>query len=80
MLQQLQNLASQDITERPPRTFTRSIFKFCEQNFRDLEVNHEIHENIVPQKFGAIGKFNRTLCFSFNFLFVHIERAWGKRL
>ena len=27
---------------------------FCEQNFRDLEVNHEIHESIVPWKFGAM--------------------------
>ena len=34
---------------RPPRDL-----QFCEQNFCDLEVNHEIHENIVPQTFGVI--------------------------
>ena len=25
-----------------------------EENFRDQKANHEIHENIVPRKFGAI--------------------------
>ena len=30
------------------------IPKFCEENFRDQKSNHEIHENIVPRKFGAI--------------------------
>ena len=27
---------------------------FCEKNFRHWMSNHEIHKNIVPQKFGAI--------------------------
>ena len=27
---------------------------FHEQYFHDCEFNHEIHENIVPRKFGAI--------------------------
>ena len=35
-------------------SFTHSIFKFHEKIFCDLEVNHKIHENIVPQKFGTI--------------------------
>ena len=30
------------------------ILKFREENFRDQKSNHEIHENIVPRKFGAI--------------------------
>ena len=30
------------------------ILNFCEENFRDYKSNHEIHENIVPRKFGAI--------------------------
>ena len=34
---------------RPPHDL-----QFCEYNFRDLKVNHEIHENIVPRKFRAI--------------------------
>ena len=34
---------------RPPRDL-----QFRERNFRDLHVNHEIHENIVLQKLGAI--------------------------
>ena len=47
MLQQLQNLASDDITQRPPHSHVQLL------NFvnKDLEVNHE---NIVPRKFGAI--------------------------
>ena len=36
-------------TRRPPRDL-----QFCEKNFRDLHVNHEIYENIVLQKLGAI--------------------------
>ena len=28
--------------------------KFREENFRDQKSNHEIHENIVPRKFGAL--------------------------
>ena len=31
-----------------------TILNFCEENFRDQKSNHEIHENIVPRKFGAI--------------------------
>ena len=27
---------------------------FREENFRDQKSNHEIHEDIVPRKFGAI--------------------------
>ena len=27
---------------------------FMNKIFRDLEANHEIHKNIVPQKFGVI--------------------------
>ena len=42
---------------RPPRDL-----QFREYNFRDLEVNHEIHENIVPQKFGAIRYILDSLC------------------
>ena len=30
------------------------ILNFREENFRDQNSNHKIHENIVPQKFGAI--------------------------
>ena len=30
------------------------ILNFREENFRDQKSNHEIHENIVPRKFGAI--------------------------
>ena len=30
------------------------ILIFREENFRDPKSNHEIHENIVPRKFGAI--------------------------
>ena len=33
---------------------TPTILNFCEENFRDQNSNHEIHENIVPRKFGAI--------------------------
>ena len=33
---------------------TMSILNFREENFRDQKSNHEIHENIVPRKFGAI--------------------------
>ena len=35
-------------------TLTTSILNFREENFRDQKSNHEIHENIVPQKFGTI--------------------------
>ena len=35
-------------------TPTMSILNFCEENFHDQKSNHEIHENIVPRKFGAI--------------------------
>ena len=35
--------------------YSSHTFKlFCEQNFCDLKVNHEIHKNIVPRKFGNI--------------------------
>ena len=30
------------------------ILNFREENFRDRKSNHEIHEHIVPRKFGAI--------------------------
>ena len=30
------------------------LLNFHEENFRDQKSNHEIHENIVPRKFGAI--------------------------
>ena len=30
------------------------ILNFRGENFRDRKSNHEIHENIVPRKFGAI--------------------------
>ena len=30
------------------------MLNFREENFRDQKANHEIHENIVPRKFGAI--------------------------
>ena len=30
------------------------VLNFREENFCDQKSNHEIHENIVPQKFGAI--------------------------
>ena len=29
------------------------MLNFCEENFRDQKANHEIHENIVPQKYGS---------------------------
>ena len=40
---------SASVLYRPPRDL-----HFYELNFRDLKVNHEIHENIVPREFGAI--------------------------
>ena len=33
---------------------TMSILNFHEEHFRDQKSNHEIYENIVPRKFGAI--------------------------
>ena len=30
------------------------MLNFREEKFRDQKANHEIHENIVPRKFGAI--------------------------
>ena len=33
---------------------SRCACKFREENFHDQKSNHEIHENIVPRKFGAI--------------------------
>ena len=38
-------------------------FQFREKNFRDLEVNHKIHKNIVHQKLGAYGNWLIT-CWS----------------
>ena len=35
-------------------TTPTTILNFCEENIRDPKSNHEIHENIVPQNFGAI--------------------------
>ena len=35
-------------------TPTMSILNFHEENFCDHKSNHEIHENIVPQKIRAI--------------------------
>ena len=35
-------------------TPTMSILNFHAGNFRNQKSNHEIHENIVPRKFGAI--------------------------
>ena len=32
----------------------QNVQNFCEKNFLDWTSNHKIHENIVPQKFGAI--------------------------
>ena len=37
------------------------VLNFCEENFRDQKPNHEIHENIVPRKFGAIQYFHCDL-------------------
>ena len=37
------------------------ILNFREENFRDQKSNHEIHENIVQRKFGAIRYPVRTL-------------------
>ena len=31
-----------------------TMLNFREENFRDQKADHEIHENIVPRKFGAI--------------------------
>ena len=31
-----------------------SLMNFREKYFRELRANHEIHENIIPRKFGAI--------------------------
>ena len=36
------------------RSDTPTIPNFREEHFRDPKSNHEIYENIVPQKFGAI--------------------------
>ena len=33
---------------------TMSILNFCEGKLHDLKSNHEIHENIVPRKFGTM--------------------------
>ena len=35
------------------------MLNFREENFRDQKANHEIHENIVPRKFGAILYFTQ---------------------
>ena len=43
--------------------------KFREENFRDQKSDHEIHENIVPRKFGAI----RYLCHIMPYLVVFLE-------
>ena len=40
------------------------IRNFCEENFRDQRSNHEIHENIVPRKFGAIWYVSLYYCVS----------------
>ena len=34
-----------------------TILNFCDEYFHDWMSNHEIHKNIVPQKFGAIQYF-----------------------
>ena len=39
-------------------TPTMSILNFREENFHDQKSNHEIHENIMPRKFGAIWDHN----------------------
>ena len=35
-------------------TPTMNILNFREEKLRDQKSNHEIHENIVPRKFGPI--------------------------
>ena len=45
------------------------IPNFHEENFRDQNSNHKIHENIVPQKFGAIWCL---LVFIINFIIVYM--------
>ena len=40
---------------------------FRKENFRDQKSNHEIYENIVPRKFGAIRYFfHRAPCAATN--------------
>ena len=39
--------------ERSDTPTISSILNFREENFRNQKSNHEIHENIVSQKFGA---------------------------
>ena len=36
------------------RNHAHNNTKFREENFRDQKSNHEIYENTVPRKFGAI--------------------------
>ena len=51
--------ASARCTAQHVATPTMSILNFREENFHDQKSNHEIHENIVPRKFGAI---RYTMC------------------
>ena len=75
MLEQLHNLASNDITQRPP-SFARSI---CEENSRDLEVNHKINEN-MPRKFGATRYIPSPLLWTIpGFIScTEVTRKWGQ--
>ena len=53
--------ASTRCAARHIATPTMNILNFREEKFRDQKSNHEIHENIVPQKFGATCVYSSVL-------------------
>ena len=47
-----------------------TILNFREKDFRGWMSNHEIHENIVPQKFGAI-RYTQLMCCDIQYRIEH---------